>query len=69
MNYSATVAAEVYFKNLIAENSGKRRVRMEVERKGTGGGVRLVGKDVDGDEERSHPQSQGWGGILLAGGA
>jgi uncharacterized protein len=69
VSYSATVAAEVYFRNLIAENSGKRRVRMEVERKGTGGGVRLVGKDVDGDEERSQPQNQGWGGMLLAGGA
>jgi uncharacterized protein len=54
--YSATVAAEVYFKNLIADVGIKKVVREEVQRKGTGGGVRLVGKD-DGDENANG----GWG--------
>jgi len=41
--YSATVAAEVYFRNLVAEVEKRRLVRREVETRGTGGGVRVVG--------------------------
>lgn len=44
ISYSSTVAAEVYFKNLVAEFE-KRRVeslREERAKRGVGGGVRLV---------------------------
>jgi len=49
VDYSATVQAEVYFKGLVAEVERRRQVRMEVEREGRGGAVRLVGAG-DGDE-------------------
>jgi ankyrin repeat protein len=51
VSYSATVAAEVYFRGLISEVGRKHNVRQEVERKGTGGGVRLVQRDADSDED------------------
>jgi uncharacterized protein len=62
VSYSATVAAEVYFKNLIAEVGAKKRVAAEVQRTGKGGGVRIVGK---GDERDEGPQN--WG-VLVDGG-
>ncbi|KAH8819782.1 ankyrin repeat-containing domain protein [Xylogone sp. PMI_703] len=48
--YSATVQAEVYFKGLVAEVERRRNVRREVEGKVTGGGVRIVEGEVDGEE-------------------
>lgn len=52
VSYSATVAAEVYFKSLIADNEKRRSVRNEVITKKKAGGVRLVGKvDDDVDEK------------------
>ncbi|KAG9234010.1 ankyrin repeat-containing domain protein [Amylocarpus encephaloides] len=42
--YSATVQAEVYFKGLVAEVERRRTVRREVQEKGLGGAVRLVGE-------------------------
>lgn len=63
VSYSATVAAEVYFKNLIAEIGKKRSVQMEVERRGTGGGIRVVGKDVD----PVNGDSQGWAALVDGG--
>jgi ankyrin repeat protein len=44
--YSSTVAAEVYFKGLVAEVERRREGRRTVIREGRGGGVRLV----DGDD-------------------
>jgi ankyrin repeat protein len=42
ISYSATVAAEVYFKGLVAEVERRKGVRREAESRGTGGGVRMV---------------------------
>jgi uncharacterized protein len=55
VSYSATVAAEVYFKNLIAEVGAKKKVAAEVQRTGKGGGVRLVAGsgEVEGEWEKS----------------
>lgn len=50
ISYSSTVAAEVYFRNLVAEFE-KRRVEGERERRregGGGGAVRLVGGEDEG---------------------
>lgn len=47
MSYSATVAAEVYFKGLVAEVERRKGVRSQVEREGKGGGLRLVGSGED----------------------
>ena len=49
-SYSATVAAEVYFKGLVQEVERRRKSRREVEERGTGGGVRMVERGgEDGD--------------------
>jgi len=48
VSYSATVQAEVYFKGLVAEVERRKGVRREVELKGTGGAVRVVGGDEEG---------------------
>ena len=48
VSYSATVQAEVYFKGLVAEVERRKGVRREVEMKGTGGAVRVVGVDEEG---------------------
>jgi hypothetical protein len=65
VSYSATVAAEVYFKNLIAEVGVKKRVAAEVQRTGKGGGVRLVG---GGDEQQQQQlENQPWS-VLVDGG-
>jgi uncharacterized protein len=55
VSYSATVAAEVYFKNLIAEVGAKKWVAAEVQRTGKGGGVRLVGV-----EDEQQPENRPW---------
>ncbi|KAI0142644.1 ankyrin [Xylariaceae sp. FL1272] len=44
--YSATVQAEVYFKNLVADVEKKKRSRRENEDSKKGGGVRLIGQDA-----------------------
>lgn len=47
VSYSATVAAEVYFKGLVAEVQRRRDQRREAEVNGKGGALRIVGRDVD----------------------
>ena len=44
--YSATVQAEVYFKNLVVEVEKRRRVKSEVEEGRKGGAVRLVDQEA-----------------------
>jgi ankyrin repeat protein len=41
--YSATVQSEVYFKSLVAEMERREVTRREVESRGTGGSIRMVG--------------------------
>jgi hypothetical protein len=66
VSYSATVAAEVYFKNLIAEVGAKKRVAAEVQRAGKGGGVRLVGAGASADEQQER-ENQPWS-VMVDGG-
>lgn len=47
VSYSATVAAEVYFKGLVAEVQKRREQRRDVEMKGKGAGLRIVGREVE----------------------
>ncbi|KAI1363673.1 ankyrin repeat-containing domain protein [Xylaria arbuscula] len=44
--YSATVQAEVYFKNLVVEVEKRRRIKSEVEEGRKGGAVRLVEQEA-----------------------
>ncbi|KAI0409214.1 ankyrin repeat-containing domain protein [Xylaria palmicola] len=44
--YSATVHAEVYFKNLVSEVEKRRRVRQEADDGRKGGAVRIVDQDT-----------------------
>ncbi|KAI1349734.1 ankyrin repeat-containing domain protein [Xylaria sp. FL0043] len=46
VSYSATVQAEVYFKNLVAEVEKRRRAKSEAEEGRKGGGVRLVDQET-----------------------
>lgn len=47
VDYSATVQAEVYFKNLVADTERRKQAGQEAKDKRTGGAVRLVGADGD----------------------
>ncbi len=60
VSYSATVAAEVYFKNLIAEVGAKKRVAAEVQRAGKGGAVRLVADQEQENQPWSVMVDGGW---------
>ena len=75
MSYSSTVAAEVYFRNLVAEFE-RKRVEGERERmRREGGAVRLVaGEDEDaglvmvvGGERRSEGRGIGAGRAVVRG--
>ncbi|KAI0802878.1 ankyrin repeat-containing domain protein [Xylaria sp. FL0064] len=46
VSYSATVQAEVYFKNLVAEVEKRRRAKSEAEEGRKGGAVRLVDQET-----------------------
>ncbi|KAI9707185.1 MAG: 26S proteasome non-ATPase regulatory subunit [Candelina mexicana] len=74
ISYSSTVAAEVYFKNLVAEFERRRAEVLREERRKLGGGVRLVTSEevrsarmVGGDAGERRAQtptvgrSEGWG--------
>lgn len=47
VSYSATVAAEVYFKGLVAEVERRKQQRREVMATGKGAGLRVVTRAVD----------------------
>lgn len=46
VSYSATVAAEVYLKGLVADTERRRQMRRAVEEERKGAGVRIVEEDV-----------------------
>ncbi len=74
ISYSSTVAAEVYFKNLVAEFERRRAEVLREERRKLGAGVRLVTSEeirsarmvgADASERRAQTptvgRSEGWG--------